>query len=101
MAKIQKLIETDEGTFHWCSHEKEYRPVELFRQNLKGYHFFCDECMDKINDKKVYNIFDPIPHSNRVLEILGYDLDSDVPVSEQFIKKHKLENLNSNGRKRK
>ncbi len=100
MGKIKKLIETDEGIFHWCSHEKEYRPIELFQENHKGYYFFCDECLVEINKRKNPTHFDPKPHSKRILEILGYDPESDVPVSEQFILKHNLQNLKPNGRKK-
>jgi hypothetical protein len=91
MKKIQKIIETDEGTFHWCSHERDYRPIDMFRINIHGkYHFFCDDCQRKIADSVQHKAFDHHTPAMQILRNLGYDLDSSESVHQQFIRKHNL-----------
>lgn len=91
MAKIPKIIETDEGVLCWCSHEKIYRPIEMFHQNQKGtYSYFCDDCLIEINKKKKNSHFDAKKYSDEILDLLGYDVDGYIPIHEQFKRKHKL-----------
>ena len=85
MKKIERYIETDEGEMGWCSHEKEYKPIENFIINKKGeYHYFCNDCMKEMVDKRPPSTFDIKQISNKILENLGYDTNSEMPVHKQF-----------------
>jgi hypothetical protein len=91
MSKNPKVIETDDGTFVWCSHEKDYKPSDMFSTMQNGrYSYFCFDCKEKISSNKKHIGFDPQPHSKKVLELLGYDNDSQETVHQQFMKKHNL-----------
>lgn len=99
--KIEKIIQTDQGTMVWCSHEKDYRSSDLFKMSKNGYHYFCDECMDKIVRNKTFSPQDLSKISNQILENLGYDTKSEMPVHKQFEIRNKkwLEHQNLQKRK--
>ena len=86
--------------FCWCSGHKEYLPCEGFganSRNKSGKHNYCKECV-RMNDRKQKG--EPIPfgtvnqfvenQKNNILKNLGYDLEGDVSIHQQFLKKHKL-----------
>jgi hypothetical protein len=93
MAKIQKIIETNEGTLCWCSREKLYKPIDMFNINEKGRHtYFCDQCVEEIKLNRTYTPMDSKKYSDQVLKLLGYDLDSYISIHEQFKRKHNINN---------
>lgn len=90
--EIIRFIETDEGQFHFCSREQDYRPINLFqrdRSTTTGFRYICRECLG-IGNTDERKIFDAKKYSDEILFDLGYDLNSSIPVHKQFHLRHNL-----------
>ncbi len=78
-----------EGNLYvWCHRESGYRPVELFEKynENNGYYMSCREC-----DPDSYFKFDQNHKGARqLLTALGYDVNSDKSVHQQFTEKWKI-----------
>ena len=98
MSKIPRVIETDEGTMVYCSHEKVYKSVDYFltpSTRKEGYSFFCDDCWKLIQAKKPNSAKiqqeQNLLESQRILQNLGYEIQNqDNPVYNQFLTRHNI-----------
>jgi len=91
----ERLILRDGEEFCWCTSHQEYLPCEGFYIREKtgtGFDYKCKQCLKdlqkqnraktaipKINEREI---------ANDILTRLGYDLNSDIPVHEQLMKKY-------------
>lgn len=95
MKRVKKL---DEDTLlFWCRGCEDYLPFEEFRQNGSefGYSTKCFTCEAKRKEAPYRNtnparLSKEKIISNEILIKLGYDLESELSVHEQFLKKHNL-----------
>lgn len=89
---IPKIIETDEGTYHYCVTCEEYKPLDDF-YNCKtcksGYHYHCKDChkrewkirrgnFSEISDEKAMEI---------IFTRMGYDVNSEKTIHQQFVER--------------
>lgn len=95
--KINKEVYMDDELYVWCSHHKDYLPYDEFETNDKGeYKQFCIKCSDEIYSVRNMNYTmgakernDYIQGESKImLKSLGYDLESSIPIHEQFKMKH-------------
>ena len=87
-----RLIETEEGPMAWCNIEKKYRSAADFQKNKRsptGLDYRCRYCNAKRMKNPEYSEVD-IEHSLKILSLLGYDINSEESINQQFIKKHNL-----------
>jgi hypothetical protein len=87
---IPKLIDTDEGKFHYCINCEEYKPITDFYlcpRCKSGYQYRCIPC-----HHVRYRELNPEPISDEealkfILTKMGYDTNSEKTINEQFIEK--------------
>ena len=87
---IPKLIDTDEGQFHYCVTCEDYKPVAQFYQCPKcksGYQYSCVSC-----HRVRWRELNPEPISdeealNFIFTKMGYDTKSDKSIHEQFVER--------------
>ena len=87
---IPKIIDTDDGQFHYCTNCEDYKPIEDFYVCIKcvsGYQYRCKPCY-----KRRWRELNPVqPTDEEMLNLMftqmGYDTDSDKTIAEQFIEK--------------
>lgn len=92
--KVDRLIVVDGVDMCWCSREKEYQPCANFIKNKKsstGYQYLCKDCLyisstleDMTEEDFGYQ------EVKVLLTRLGYDVDGEETVHQQFMKKYKL-----------
>ena len=87
---IPKIIDTDEGQFHYCTTCEEYKPITDFYLCPKcksGYQYSCKPCHRvrwrelnpvQLTDEEVLNL---------IFTNMGYDISGDKSINEQFIEK--------------
>ena len=87
---IPKLIDTEEGQFHYCTTCEDYKPISEFYLCPKcksGYQYSCIPCHrvrwrelnpEPISDEEALNI---------IFTKMGYDTNSEKTINEQFIEK--------------
>jgi len=87
------IIESDEGTSHFCNGHNDYLPIGEFtidKRNTSGYSNRCKECIyarrRELSDKPI----DVTGFTKTILENLGYDTNGSLTVHEQFLLKHGL-----------
>jgi hypothetical protein len=88
--EIPKLIDTDEGQFHYCITCEEYKPLAEFyvcERCKSGYQYSCIPC-----HRIKYRELNPIqPTDEEMMEIIftrmGYDTKSEKTINEQFIER--------------
>jgi len=96
LRQTQRLIVIDDIDHCWCSKHQEYFPCTEFntqKNSSNGYQSCCKVCNKKYQAEQipVDDIEDFIIRQSKImLSNLGYDVESEVPVSEQFRKKHGL-----------
>jgi hypothetical protein len=86
----EKIIETDEGTFHYCVYCEDYLPIEEFYKCPKcksGYQYRCIPC-----HKRRWRELNPAyPTDEETLKILltrmGFDTNSEKTIYEQFVER--------------
>jgi hypothetical protein len=92
----KRLIKQGDTLLCWCVSHKEYLPCDQFYirdRTSTGYDYNCSTCI-KEQSKKNRAKKNTIPKvserelSNNLLTRLGYDLESDLTVHEQFIQKY-------------
>lgn len=95
--KYRKIIYVDDEEMVWCSHEKQYVSSFEFETNDKGnYKQFCINCSEKIYEGRNMNYAMGAKERNeyveaeakKMLENLGYDYQSNIPIHEQFKLRH-------------
>lgn len=92
--KIQRIISENDIQKCWCVKEQLYKPCIEFNtsSNTHGYQYHCKECAYKLEQ----GIIEPlIPEYVRegadiLLKGMGYNLESEIPIYEQFLKKHSI-----------
>ena len=98
-SKKNKIIYIDDEEYVWCSHEKEYVIYYEFETNDYGeYKQFCMKCSESIYESRNMNYSMGAQERNKYVEEqskimltnLGYDVNSEFTVHEQFLIKHKL-----------
>lgn len=98
MKQKRSKISEDNEFLLWCRGCEEYLPIEDFALNTSefGYATKCFTCSEKpkvrtiyvnTNEKKLSN--ERIA-ANQVLEKLGYDLQSEETIHQQFLRRHNL-----------
>jgi hypothetical protein len=97
--KINKVVYLNDEEMVWCSKEKEYIPAVEFELDKNGqFKMWCIKCsvamVDEqrqlyIDSAKTRKDFD-IKQSKILLRNIGYDLNSEFSVHEQFLIKHNL-----------
>lgn len=87
---IPRLIETDEGTFHYCAKCEDYKPIQDFGKcpSCKtGYQYSCASCLrirwrelnpEPISDEKALEF---------ILTKMGYNTNGDKSIHQQFVEK--------------
>jgi hypothetical protein len=97
--KRRKVIYIDDDEYVWCSKEQEYVIHTEFDFNKKGeYKLFCEKCAEIVYDERIINYSQGAQDRNEyveqqsklMLQNIGYDLNSELSVYEQFLIKHKL-----------
>jgi hypothetical protein len=97
--KRTKVIYIDDEEYVWCSKEQDYVIHTEFDFNKKGeYKLFCEKCAEIVYDERVINYSQGAQDRNDyveqqsklMLQNIGYDLNSELSVHEQFLIKHKL-----------
>jgi hypothetical protein len=97
--KRTKVIYIDDEEYVWCSKEQDYVIHTEFDFNKKGeYKLFCEKCGEIVYNERVINYSQGAQDRNEyveqqskmMLENMGYDLNSELSVHEQFLLKHKL-----------
>ena len=87
---IPKLIDTDEGKFHYCVTCEDYKPITEFYQCPKcksGYQYSCIPC-----HRVRWRELNPEPISDEealkfIFNKMGYDTNGDKTINEQFIER--------------
>ena len=87
---IPKLINTDDGQFHYCTTCKDYKPITDFYlcpRCKSGYQYTCIPC-----HRVRWRELNPVqPTDEEMLELLfttmGYDTKSDKSIHEQFVER--------------
>lgn len=87
---IPKLIDTDEGQFHYCVSCEDYKPVAEFYKCPKcktGYQYSCITC-----HRVRWRELNPEPISDEealkfIFDKMGYDTKGDKSIHEQFVEK--------------
>jgi len=87
---IPKLIDTDEGQFHYCVTCEDYKPVSEFYKCPKcktGYQYSCITC-----HRVRWRELNPEPISDEealkfIFNKMGYDTTGDKTINEQFIER--------------
>jgi hypothetical protein len=90
-------IYDDEGNELWyCSYHEDFEPRKSFYANKstpRGFQTYCKEAQKKYNISGQYNIsksnMPDKQHAIELLKILGYDMNSDMSVHQQFMERHK------------
>jgi hypothetical protein len=97
--KRTKIIYIDDEEYVWCSKEQDYVIHTEFDFNKKGeYKLFCEKCAEIVYDERVINYSQGAQDRNDyveqqsklMLQNIGYDLNSELSIHEQFLIKHKL-----------
>jgi hypothetical protein len=91
-----RLIETEEGPMAWCNIEKTYRSTADFQNNKRsptGFDYRCRYCNSQRMKNPKYSEVE-VENSLKILSMLGYDVNSEESINEQFIKKHNLYDRN-------
>lgn len=85
---VPKLIDTDEGQFHYCIKCEDYKSLENFYKEPKtstGYQGTCRSCrQDRWRELNPEPIPDDVALSI-ILGKMGYDTKADKTIHEQFI----------------
>lgn len=98
-SKKNKIIYLDDEEHVWCSHEQEYVIYSEFETNQFGeYRQFCMKCADKIYSQRNMNYTHGAQERAQYIEEqakimltnLGYDVNSEFSIHEQFLIKHNL-----------
>ena len=98
-SKKNKIIYVDDEEYVWCSYEKEYLLYSEFETNDKGeYKQFCIKCSEEIYSSRNMNYSMGAQERNQYVEEqsklmltrLGYDVNSEFSIHEQFLIKHNL-----------
>ena len=87
---IPKIIDTDEGQFHYCTTCEDYKPITDFYLCPKcksGYQYSCKPC-----HRVRWRELNPVqPTDEEMLKFMftkmGYDTSGDKSINEQFIEK--------------
>jgi len=87
---IEKIIETSEGTFHYCTNCEDYLPIGEFYRCAKcvsGYQYRCKPCY-----RRRWRELNPVyPTDEETLKILlsrmGFDTNSEKTIHEQFVER--------------
>jgi hypothetical protein len=95
--KVEKYY-VDNGTpMCRCTHEKIYKPCEEFHHSKNspyGYQHFCKECAKKFGQKHrstdAYENPKDLEIAREILQLIGYDINGDVSISDQFKTKYNL-----------
>lgn len=97
--KKNRIIYIDDEEYVWCSLEKDFVINTKFDRNEYGvYKMFCMECSTKTYQDRHKSYVEgsikrkelDIEESKIILKNLGYNLNSEYTVYEQFLIKHKL-----------
>jgi len=96
-SKIEKYY-IDNGTpMCHCTHEKVYKPCEEFHHSKNspyGYQHFCKVCAKKFGQKyrstDAYENPKDLEIARELLQLIGYDINGDVSISDQFKTKYNL-----------
>jgi hypothetical protein len=97
--KRTKVIYIDDEEYVWCSKEQDYVIHTEFDFNKKGeYKLFCEKCAEIVYNERVINYSQGAQDRNDyveqqsklMLQNIGYDLNSELSIHEQFLIKHKL-----------
>lgn len=79
----------EDGIYVWCYAEELFKPEEefdVYSTGKKVYFRNCKEC----GDSNARRLRTEKQLSKELLKALGYDVDGNIPVYEQFNKKHNL-----------
>lgn len=92
--KIDRVVVQNEVKMCWCSYEHQYKPCDEFspRKEQHGYQYYCKDCAaaikrgDLIPESPIYMK----EASNELLEKIGYKINSEITIHQQFLQKHKI-----------
>jgi hypothetical protein len=94
--KINRIVIEDNIQKCFCSIEKIYKPCVEFsprRENgILGYQYYCRKCCSKLSSGELETRV-PIyvrEGANELLTKIGYEIDSNLSVYQQFKEKHNL-----------
>lgn len=90
--KIERLIVRDGINFCWCSYEKMYKPCNDFspRPGQHGFQYYCKDCAAAIKRDELEpeaSIY-VRQGADLLLSRIGYELNSELTIHQQFLKKH-------------
>lgn len=93
--KIERSIHQDGVEMCWCSYEQDYKPCDEFsarpfKEGEHRYQYYCRKCHAAIKRgelKPTASVY-TIQSANELLEKIGYKIDSELTVHQQFLKKH-------------
>lgn len=89
-----RLVVVDGEQMCWCAREQKYHPCIEFSINKKswtGFNYTCKNCVqEKLTSVQISPNEDGYDEAIGVLKRLGYDLNSEIPVHQQFKMKHNL-----------
>lgn len=92
--KIERIIWEDDVQKCYCSKEEIYRPCSEFTvtKDNHGFTYYCRDCLAKM---KLPDYEPEIPiyvrkGADELLQKIGYEINSDIPVHQQFLIKHQL-----------
>ena len=93
--KIERAIYQDGIKMCWCSYEGLYKPCSdfsprPFQPGQHEYQYYCKKCAADIKrgDLKPNVSDNTIEGAHQLLESIGYKINSELTVHQQFLKKH-------------
>lgn len=95
--KTTKVIHTANGVLVWCTKGNQYKPAEEFytwKSHSSGYSSSCKKCTLDYNRKMDREFRGKDNYETKeeyvdfILTKLGYDVESEIPIYEQFNRKH-------------
>lgn len=88
---VIRVIEKNGEKLQLCTNCEEYLPFESFTVNQRTStkrNYVCKTCHNsKVRSRKKVVVSDKIV-SDQILTSLGYDVESDIPIHEQFKIRH-------------
>jgi hypothetical protein len=98
-AKKDRIIYIDDEEYVWCSMEQDFVIHSKFQMNDVGeYKMFCSDCSSKTYEERHQRYIGgskkrrdlDIEECKMLLKTLGYDIDSEFTIHQQFLIKHNL-----------
>lgn len=94
-----RKITIDGTEFCWCSRHKDHKPCVDFGRSTKsntGYQYICKECSARATSTVRYDDHYENPKdlklAHELIELLGYNTKSEIPIHKQLEQKHNITN---------